>query len=434
MDPALADAEIYAKQCDILLLALVGLVVVQSGRWTKARYSHDDENFVLAANRLQNCAQSILKPCARRSLMTKKMDCPASSIKRLQTQFVTHWPISWVASLCRLMPCLMSSPDQMSFWRSMKTFHRLSLLSQRQRHLQRLPLSDQCWLKLRCRIQRQVIPNNLLQKSFGSRTSHLRSWGHTKIPSRKWLVGLWSKNIHACRCGASMRRPRTKRAATVSKLLCAGGLAQKTADKSVLQLLKPPVDEIEDICQQIADTISMCKDSEIKQMQEQMGKRNLEPETWSVEAFKSMLRLCGEGFNWQLQVVAGVLKGKALLRSIGHASVLNWTACLEAGKGGWGYKKKHIAGISCDQRTASRANLATRRFCCEYPNCVYAQSMKAYRHRVQRTVQTMAGAIKSNTASFVINASALHVDPSHEGPVTKSSEQIFCHPIGLSGS
>ena len=53
MDPALADAEIYAKQCDILLWALVGLVVVQCGRWTKARYSHDDENFALAANRLQ---------------------------------------------------------------------------------------------------------------------------------------------------------------------------------------------------------------------------------------------------------------------------------------------------------------------------------------------------------------------------------------------
>eukprot|EP00438_Fugacium_kawagutii_P032197 Skav209048 [mRNA] locus=scaffold2483:165932:166870:- [translate_table: standard] len=52
-DPSIADAELYAKQCDLLLLALIGLVAVGHGTWAKIKYPEDDENFLLAANRLQ---------------------------------------------------------------------------------------------------------------------------------------------------------------------------------------------------------------------------------------------------------------------------------------------------------------------------------------------------------------------------------------------
>ena len=115
------------------------------------------------------------------------------------------------------------------------------------------------------------------------------------LKQKKSCLQMWPINEKAKLVSAA--EEPWSRAATVSKLLCVGGLAQKTLDKSVLQLLKPPEDEIEGTCQKLADAISICKDSEIKQMQEQMRKRNLEPETWNAEAFESMLRLCGAGFK-----------------------------------------------------------------------------------------------------------------------------------------
>jgi len=52
-DASNTDAEVYAKQCDLILLALIGFIAMGHGNWAKVKYAQDDSDFVLAANRLQ---------------------------------------------------------------------------------------------------------------------------------------------------------------------------------------------------------------------------------------------------------------------------------------------------------------------------------------------------------------------------------------------
>lgn len=305
MDPALADAEIYAKQCDILLLALVGLVVVQSGRWTKARYSPDDENFALAANRLQKLCP-INFEALRKEVPHDKEDGLPCIINQEAADTVCHALANLLAGkpvqidvlpdvftganviLTQLRDIPPTQPPAAVATPSPKIAPVRPVLTQVD--MQNPEGSDSEQPPAKKLREQDITPEEL--RTHQDAIKKMIGW---VMKQKRPCLQMWRLNEKAKNVSAA--EEPWKRAATVSKLLCAGGLAQKTADKSVLQLLKPPVDEIEDICRQIADTISIDKDSEIKQMQDQMGKRNLESETWSAEAFKSMLRLCGEGFN-----------------------------------------------------------------------------------------------------------------------------------------
>ena len=58
MDRAATSALLWTPallmwQCDLLLLALIGLIAVGHGSWAKVKYPQEDEGFLLAANRLQ---------------------------------------------------------------------------------------------------------------------------------------------------------------------------------------------------------------------------------------------------------------------------------------------------------------------------------------------------------------------------------------------
>ena len=52
-DASNGDAEVYAKHCDLILLALIGFIAIGHGNWAKVKYTENDPNFLLAANRLQ---------------------------------------------------------------------------------------------------------------------------------------------------------------------------------------------------------------------------------------------------------------------------------------------------------------------------------------------------------------------------------------------
>ena len=52
-DASNADTEVYAKHCDLILLALIGFIAIGHGNWAKVKYAEDDPNFMLVANRLQ---------------------------------------------------------------------------------------------------------------------------------------------------------------------------------------------------------------------------------------------------------------------------------------------------------------------------------------------------------------------------------------------
>ncbi len=306
MDPALADAEIYAKQCDILLLALVGLVVVQCGRWTKARYSHDDENFALAANRLQ-------KLCPINFEVLRK-EVPHEKEKGLQCVINQEAADAVCHALANLLG---GKPVQIDALPDVFTGANV-ILTQLQDIPPTQPTSAAAATPSpKVAPVQPVLTQVDMQNPEGSDSEQppakkLREHDITPEELRthqdaiKKMIGWVLKQKHAClqmwrinekaKLVSAAEEPWS-RAATVSKLLCAGGLAQKTLDTSVVQLLKPPEDNIEGICQKLADVISICKDSEIKQMQEQMRKRTLEPETWNAEAFESMLRMCGDAFK-----------------------------------------------------------------------------------------------------------------------------------------
>lgn len=300
-DPTIADAELYAKQCDLLLLALIGFVAVGHGSWAKIKYAEDDQSFMLAANRLQMFSPDVSFEQLRAAV--PKAEGPTADIDQVHADTVCE----------ALVNLLQGRPVSID---TLPDIHDLSVHAQipatptqaepgsegrhRSPSQKREPAPVLTQVDLgnpedseeevpakRLREERLGVPELQEHREAMTKTLAwvLKQKNHTL---QQWRVNEKAKDFH--------REKPWEVAAKVTKLLIGSTLARQTPGKpNSCDLVRVPDEHIVAVSNELQE-IGILKAADVPKATEQLAKRQVN-EGYDEQKFTDWMRICSDGFK-----------------------------------------------------------------------------------------------------------------------------------------
>ena len=301
-DASLADAEVYTKQCELIFLALVGFVAIAQGRWAKTAYLPGDEDFMLAANRLQRLCPDVGFEQLRAAVPVE--DGPSCALDQGKSDQVCaaliHLLNGRPVQIESLPHALLdgSSAEIPSTQAAAPAAEDSMETKRSQRMLTQEDIANPS--------DSEGEPQAKKLRDLPLTAADLQTHRDAMKKLLSWLIRQKNDTLRLFRVNEKAKEflPTTDKpyevAAKAAKLLSSGGLAQKSQAKaSSLDLVKIPEASAGFVCAQLADVlgIGQAGDRQRQRLEEQLLRRPDPVQAFEMSKFEACMALCHEGFS-----------------------------------------------------------------------------------------------------------------------------------------
>ena len=301
-DASNTDAEVYAKHCDLILLALIGFIAIGHGNWAKVKYAEDDPNFMLAANRLQLFSPEVSFQELRAAVPFNEGPLPnldqdnADTVCQALVKLLKGFPIAIdklpdIQALAVHADIPPSQPDPGASQAVATSPHKKP---EEQHVLTQVALGNP-------EASDDELPAKRL-KDEPLQVADLRNHKDTMTKMLAWILKQKNHSMPQWRLNEKVREvhPTTEKsyvlAAKVTKLLISATLAVPTPNKTnSFDLVKVPQEDRDSIVIEL-EKVGILKPGDKQKVTVQLGKRDTAA-VFEECKFQGCMALCAEGFK-----------------------------------------------------------------------------------------------------------------------------------------
>eukprot|EP00438_Fugacium_kawagutii_P022648 Skav224872 [mRNA] locus=scaffold1112:106653:107573:- [translate_table: standard] len=294
-DASNGDAEVYAKHCDLILLALIGFIAIGHGNWAKVKYAENDPNFLLAANRLQLFSPEVSFEELRANVPFN--DGPVSNLDQDSASIVCEALVNLLKGFpvaIDKLPDIYDLAVHANIPPSQPEQEVPDTKPEEQQALTQVPLGkpeasdDEPPAK---RLRNQPLQVADLRNQKDAMTQTLAWIFKQKNPTfLQWRLNEKVRDVHQ-----TVEKP-WELAAKVTQVLVSATLASPTAEKTnSFDLAKLPPEAAASVADEL-QKVGILKPADKPKVTEQFGKRKAE-DLFQEGKFRDCMRLCAEAFK-----------------------------------------------------------------------------------------------------------------------------------------